>query len=80
MPSPEAAPEAEAAAVANHRYGHGGHQTDKCGNRQGTTYGYITVQYGDQHNRVTQHNVPIHCGRGRGMRISKLNLIHSLYL
>ena len=75
MPAPEAAPEADAAEVAGN-YGNYGNQgnyghSDKCGNRQGTTYGYIKVQYGDAYGRVTEHDVPVYCGQGRGTPVRK---------
>lgn len=73
-PSPEAAPEAEGAAVAGGRYHHSGYRTDKCGNREGSQYGQMRIQYGDEHNRVRQHDVPVFCGGGDGVVVGKLHL------
>lgn len=72
VPAPEAAPEAEAVAIADGRYRHGGHSyNDKCGNPRDTTYGHVTVQYGYSDGRLTQHDVPVYCGKGNGIPVRK---------
>ena len=62
VPAPEAAADADSTQVAGRHHGYG--YTDKCGNRQGTTYGHVKVQYGDAYGRVTEHDVPVYCGGG----------------